>query len=98
MPEKICLDCLNQVLSASEIKRKAIDTDRLLRIQIKVELTDEHQSGLDDPMIDLHQIAELSFLSKDELDQNLPQESIKFPGTTHKTARRPKRSLNKTIR
>lgn len=98
MPEKICFDCLNQVLSASEIKRKAIDTDRLLRIQIKDEVKDDLQSGLDDPMVDLHQIVELSFLSNEELDQNLAQELIKFPRIAHKSARRPKGNLFKTMK
>lgn len=35
LPQKICRVCLDQVLSACEIKRRCIETDRLLRQEIK---------------------------------------------------------------
>lgn len=70
------------MLSASEIKRRAIDTDRLLRTQIKDEVKDEHQSGLDDPMVDLHQIVGLSFLRNKESDQILHKNRLCFQRRT----------------
>lgn len=37
MPQKICFDCSDSVRSACDIKRKCIETDRLLRSQFKTE-------------------------------------------------------------
>lgn len=37
MPQKICMNCSNQIISASDTKRKVIDTEKLLRNQIKPE-------------------------------------------------------------
>lgn len=35
LPHKICRNCLDKVLSACEIKRRCIETDRLLRQELK---------------------------------------------------------------
>lgn len=49
LPQKICRICLDKVLSACEIKRQCIETDRLLRQEIKEDpdnnlLKDEEKS------------------------------------------------------
>lgn len=37
MPQNVCAECFNQIESACEIKKKCINTDKLLRQQLKDE-------------------------------------------------------------
>lgn len=80
LPQKICIDCLNKVRSACETRRKCIETDGLLRMQIKDEPADDEdfpvkEEGQDSDYFDSSFIAEaLKVEAQMETDEQCPIE------------------------
>lgn len=79
LPQKICRDCLDKVLSACELKRQCIETDRLLRQHLKDDPDDgvlldhfrknvEGVRRLDKPIDDFPNCKSESKANSDEVD------------------------------
>lgn len=99
LPQLLCLQCLNHVCSASEIKRKVLNTEKLLRNQIK------NESQIKTELDDNHEI-EFSLLSSQEYKFHSEftnpisadsEDKFDFDGHIHKALKRSRKSAKKLV-
>jgi KRAB domain-containing zinc finger protein len=91
-PDKICSSCENEIIYASSIKQKVLDSDEILRAQIKNEVQVDYQN---EPIRDLKRIALLEVEALDAYaEESLNPESVKLRKRYQSTLNYIRPSLN----
>lgn len=90
-PQKICSFCTDRVLAAAEIKQKIIETDLLLRAEIKDET--QIKTELEDPIPEI-----CSRSSEEFVEISMVGEEINFKINCSEISKKPKETSKKTER
>lgn len=90
-PQKICSFCTDRVLAAATIKHKVIETDLLLRAEIKDET--QIKTELEDP---IPSPSSEEFVEISMVGEEIIREEINFKINCSEISKKPKRTLKKT--